>query len=224
MEQGNTKGTWEERFDRVLKGAAVLYDAPLINDLRKAVQTFPDVDVVGSFSKNQIKCKKWLIDNLWETRGSSLGDVYILGSWCGVLPALIESDGRFSVRRYFCVDIDSSCREVARVVNRSMHDVDNRLISITEDMLNLDFHKLPSDVIINTSCEHMGDNFDSWMHRLPKDKFVVLQSNNFFAGEGHLNCMNSLSEFQQTVGLGREDFAGILETAKYQRYMIIRSV
>ena len=73
------------------------------------------------------------------------------------------------------------------------------------------FHYIP-DLIINTSCEHIDDNtYSIWLSYVPSNTLVVLQSNNMFRVKDHINCVNSLDEFELKCGLSKIEFADQIE-------------
>ena len=79
------------------------------------------------------------------------------------------------------------------------------------------------DTIINTSCEHIA-NFSDWYSNIPKDKLVILQSNNFTKLEEHVNCSKSLKEFSESVHMSETLYEGELDLTDqggYIRFMKI---
>ena len=76
------------------------------------------------------------------------------------------------------------------------------------------------DTIINTSCEHI-EKFTEWFNAIPRDKLVVLQSNNYFEIDDHINCVKNITEFKQQAPLSNIIYEGELELEKYTRFMLI---
>jgi len=76
------------------------------------------------------------------------------------------------------------------------------------------------DIIINTSCEHI-EKFTEWFNAIPRDKLVVLQSNNYFEIDDHVNCVKDITEFKQQAPLSNIIYEGELELEKYTRFMLI---
>ena len=81
------------------------------------------------------------------------------------------------------------------------------------------FIEIPN-TIINTSCEHI-ENFDKWYNLIPKNKIVILQTNNYVEIEDHVNCSNSLEEFRIQTPMTTLLYEGELVLDKYTRYMRI---
>ena len=76
------------------------------------------------------------------------------------------------------------------------------------------------DTIINTSCEHI-EKVTEWFNAIPRDKLVVLQSNNYFEIDDHVNCVKDITEFKQQAPLSNIIYEGELELEKYTRFMLI---
>ena len=78
--------------------------------------------------------------------------------------------------------------------------------------------KLGPQLIINTSCEHMTDE---WFYNLPPDMMVCLQTNDYFSNEQHINCVESIDEALEKYQFTRVYYSGELDTQLYKRFMII---
>ena len=77
-------------------------------------------------------------------------------------------------------------------------------------------------IVINTSCEHITQQqYNTWQEKVPKDTWIVVQSNNFSSHREHINCSESLKDFRWKSKIGKEFYSGTLELPKYDRYMII---
>jgi hypothetical protein len=76
------------------------------------------------------------------------------------------------------------------------------------------------DTIINTSCEHI-ENFAEWYAKIPDGKLVILQSNNFFDVQEHVNCVKDITEFSNMAPMSNTLYAGDLDLPKYKRFMLI---
>jgi hypothetical protein len=88
---------------------------------------------------------------------------------------------------------------------------------ITDDMYR---HHYTEDVIINTSCEHIKD-VREWISVIPLGRLVVLQSNNYLGGDGHVNCVQGREEFVKQTGLSKILYSGERVLPMYTRYMVI---
>ena len=124
-------------------------------------------------------------------RGSA--DVTILGGWFGVLAAVLLHDPRFSIGSVSSVDIDPRCAPIALSVNAT-HVRAGRFAaapptcstSTTAGARGRGGDR--ADLVINTSCEHLAE-FGRWYERVPPGQRLVLQSNDYFACDQHVNCV-----------------------------------
>ena len=188
------------------------------------------------FARGQLQSKTWLIRELKEL-DPKLGTVFLCAGWYATLSTMLfENDFDIDCIRSF--DIDPSCVEIAEVFNKPWF-VDNwKFKAITEDIKNINYfghqwqmwsnknNRLSNpisdtpDTIINTSCEHI-DNFAEWYDKIPYDKLVILQSNNYFEIEEHVNCSNDIDEFKAQAPCKEYLFTGTLDLGVYKRFMII---
>ena len=217
----------DEYYRDILEGLSVWFTSSVIEDILITVSEFDAPDLSNALNKNQITAKKWLADQLHRAIGTDLGIVYVLGGWYGVLAAILLHDHRLNISAVVSVDKDPRCRSVAESVNRT-HLADHKFRAITADMSALNYDELlsrkpanrPPDVLINTSCEHIGD-FAQWYDRIPAHTLQVLQSNNYYACSEHTNCVADLESFRRQTPMRDVLFAGSLQLKKYTRFMLI---
>lgn len=162
------------------------------------------------FSSGQLRSKEWL-DNVLHPHLRGNEQVLIVGSWFGTLGLMLKQ--RESKLDVILLDKDPRCKIF---VDNIAYWVDG-IKSITEDMFN---HKYESEVVINTSCEHITD-LKGWLSLLPKGTLVALQSNNNDKIADHINCSNSVKEFSDKVGLTLELYSGEYIMPMYTRYMVV---
>ena len=74
------------------------------------------------------------------------------------------------------------------------------------------------DVIVNTSSEHMSDD---WFLTASKDALVIMQSNNSSRYQGHINCVDSIEHMQSQYPMRDILYVGEMITPAYTRYMQI---
>jgi hypothetical protein len=163
------------------------------------------------FSSGQIYSKEWLVKQLKKTYILDNNSCIIVGAWYGTLGFMIY-DANIT-KKIKMLDIDPRCE---KFVNNIIYDIPS-IEYVTGDMYNYTYTE---DIIINTSCEHIPD-IKQWLTVIPFTSMIVLQSNNYIAGNGHVNCVNSYEEFVKQTGLTRIIYAGKLETNIYDRYMVI---
>jgi hypothetical protein len=147
---------------------------------------------------------------------------------------LFESNIKVNKVRSF--DIDPSCRSIAETFNNPWVKDNWQFKSSTKDIMDINYEfenyeviradgtTCPladtPDTIINTSCEHI-ENFEEWYSKIPDGKLVVLQSNNYFEIEEHVNCVVDLDDFDRMAPLTSILYTGELELPKYTRFMRI---
>ena len=208
-------------------------NSSLIRPLKKLVhQENFDLDCI---SRGQLESKKWIIDELKQINNLHLGNVCLCAGWYAtIVPLLVESNINFDSIRSF--DIDSSVWQIAEEINKELVMDKWKFKSQTADIHSLDYKstkyttiksdtsvenmKTVFDTIINTSCEHIN-NFAFWYNKIPKGKLLILQSNNYFEIDEHVNCSKNLEEFSQSAPMTKILFEGELKLEKYVRFMKI---
>jgi hypothetical protein len=206
-------------FD-VLRGLAQYSGSRFVRDLAEAVVRHPYHNISQALGHRQIASKIWLRDELVNAFGGRFGTVWVVGGWYGVLPAMLFDDARFDIDKIVSFDVDADCAAVALAVNRSPVS-EGRFEARTGDMYALSYDgPTPPDLVINTSCEHIPD-VRRWLDRLPSGMPVALQSNDYFDEPEHINCVNSLQDFIEQAALSKIAHSGVLETQKYDRFMLI---
>lgn len=171
-----------------------------------------------SFWKGQVNSKIWLINHLEKFVKNKDHNIVIHAGWNGILSSLLFNSN-IGIKKIISVDIDSDCESTATIVNQRYVD-QKRFLAITENILNFKYTEKP-DIVVNTSCEHLTDKqLYEWYSKIPKNTLVVLQSNNFYDCEEHVNCVESIDEFKEKFSLFPL-LASKLKTFKYDRFMLI---
>jgi hypothetical protein len=150
-------------------------------------------DLLDSYSPNQFKSKDVLINHI---NGLNIlndkSEIIILGSWYGsiLIPAFKQ------VKRITAVDLDENVISIAK--NRLFNHYKN-VDFICDDV----FKWIPdsrrtkkTDLIINTSCEHMRPMREL---DLNTNAYFAFQSNNMFDIPTHNNCVNNIEEFKEQM-------------------------
>ena len=142
----------------------------------------------------------------------------------GVLGAVLLHDPRFAIDRVVSLDIDPGCAAIAESLNAT-HVRAGRFATLTADMLDVDYDRGPADMgrpdlVINTSCEHLRE-FGRWFGRIPAGQLLVVQSNDYFACEEHVNCVPDLAAFRAQAPLREVLYAGERRMRRYTRFMLI---
>lgn len=157
----------------------------------------PDIiyDISDSFSINQRECKMHLIEllnNLAVINYDS--NVVIWGSWYG---SIFVPNLSPIVNTVTCVDLDENAIKIGISL---FHELTN-VSMITGDIFETRLKRYnETDLVINTSCEHMPPLKE---HKHLRDfkvgTYFALQSNNMFSIDQHTNCVNNLEEFKQQL-------------------------
>ena len=211
----------------------VLTNNSLFSQLRNAVDN-EGADLTDALSWGQLKSKRWLVSEL-EKLNLDLGTIFLCAGWYATLaPMLFESSCKIDKIRSF--DIDPLCERIAETINKEKVKNNWKFKAATANIHNLIYENFTykthrydgsnleltdsANTIINTSCEHI-ENFDIWYNLIPKDKIVILQTNNYVEIEDHINCSSSLEEFRTQTPMTTVLYEGELMLDKYTRYMRI---
>ena len=192
-------------------------DTTLLFNVLKAIKHLPELQktICDSFSNNQVLAKKTLIKNLdqYITEDSN---VAILGSWYAsiLLPLLHDK-----VNEIWPIDIDEQAIKIGKnMFFPNLENVKWAVGDVFEKSIAKDYEKI--NVIINTSCEHMSP-MKEWKYWWP-DMIFALQSNNMFGIEGHINCVNSIDEFEDQLPEGvKVVFREEIKDTRGTRYMLV---
>jgi len=147
-------------------------------------------DLLDSFSPNQFLSKEKIIKLIRDQlilRTDS--EIVIFGGWsCSLFIADFKE-----VKRITLIDKDKDVISIAK--NRLFNHYKN-VDFICDDVFNWapDSSRIKNtDLIINTSCEHMPS-----MKKLELDTnaYFAFTSNNMYDIEGHINCVSSIEEFK----------------------------
>jgi hypothetical protein len=215
----------DEFYRDILEGLAIHSGSALQRDVLKTLAKRDEPLLGEALNKNQMASKMWLADALFDAVGSKLGDVLILGGWFGVLAAVLLHDRRFAIGHATSLDIDARCADVALSINAT-HVRAGKFDARTADMLDWDYGGPSFDasgapnVVVNTSCEHLAE-FDRWYARIPADRLLVLQSNDYFSCDEHVNCVPDLAAFRAQAPMRELLFAGERKLTRYVRFMLI---
>lgn len=210
--------------------------ANFLHDLTTATAIF-DLDY-NCFSMGQLQSKEWLVkefDKVRQEHTLHLGIVYVLCGWYGILPAMLFMHFE-DINRIRSFDIDPDCEKVADQINKTYSSDNWRFKAVVQDINDINFEKhswqcwsnknnrmsypitdIPS-TIINTSCEHTSID---WYEKVPEDKLVILQSNDSFDEEGHINPATNLDEFKTMYPMKTIYYSGEIQLPKFKRFMLI---
>lgn len=168
--------------------------------------------IINSVNDNQIESKTWLVEKLKEHLDMFSNDVNICvaAGWYGLTAHLLREHTNGKLVSF---DIDPECE----IIGNHLYD---NIKFVTEDINNFNPEKF--DIIICTSCEHITDNeLNNFLNKRKLNAIVVLQSNDYYEIKDHINCKNSLEDFEKSVNLRiLNSYEKQIEN-KFNRYMII---
>lgn len=174
-----------------------------------------------SMNPSQLVSKRWLVDEIPEN--IKIKNVVILGGWFSpFLPEMLLK--KFpNINVIENVDMDPECSNITYSLNKRHKNI---YFYNVRDVV-FDRCSKFSDLIINTSCEHMYPmkNFisDNWEY--VNNSLFVFQSNNERRHKEHINCVDSEEELIIQSGLTNIIYSGQKELPnKTKRFMVIGKV
>jgi hypothetical protein len=207
-----------------------------IFDYKKKVN---DTHIYDAFSRSQIKSKVWLIEELARIN-DHYDNVVFLAGWYGQLKSIYEQ--RLTYRKLRNVELDKAACNASDYIFNIANLENHKVKAVHANINELTLHKngyewtvenfkegtsysekfLP-DLIVNTSAEHMSEE---WFHQirfkqLKSNPIVVIQSNNMFDGDGHINCVHSVDHMKKKFPMKEVLYEGELQLKGYKRVMLI---
>jgi hypothetical protein len=171
-----------------------MIDLDLFKNIMNEARNNPDL--LDSFSPNQFKSKENLINHIKKLNIlNSESEIVIFGCWYGsiLIPAFYDE-----VKRITAIDIDDNVIGIAK--NRIFKNYDKIDFIVNDAFVwaNKSSRIKSTNLIINTSCEHMQP-----MKNLPIlnniNSYFAFQSNNMFDIKTHINCVNNIEEFKKQL-------------------------
>jgi hypothetical protein len=193
-----------------------------------------------AFSRSQIKSKYWLMKELSNIQ-TSFQNVLVLAGWFGQIKSIY--DKFLTYKKMRIVDIDQASCELSDYVFNLANLEDHKVKSICADINKVELYKngyewlvenfkepeknyrekfLP-DLIINTSAEHMTEEWFNQIRfkELESNPIVVIQSNNMFGLDEHINCVHSIDHMKKKFPMKEILYEGELQLKGYKRVMLI---
>ena len=174
---------------------------------------------LDSFSPSQLESKTWLVDAL------SLMDIdnpkiQLFGGWNGILITrlLIQN---LNIKRIHNIDLDEKSINIFKKYREETKD--KRLDGTHGDVRNPHKYDASTNVVINTSSEHMPDLPELIKNKTYKENCIfAIQSNNMFHIPDHINCVNSEDELIKKCQFKKVFYSSKLSMKNgYERYMVI---
>lgn len=205
--------------------------------------------IQDALCKGQVQSKIWLTQELQKV-SDHFDTVYHLGGWFGQLTWYFENNIAFDKYRNFDIDLEA-CKISDYIINlqhlegykaKSVQlglplwddsDEERNMNWITRTGCEYEIknysngnvfkEKTQPNLIINTSAEHMPSIwFDKFVNRpQTTDPLFVIQTNNLFDANGHVNCVHSVDHMIKKFNMSRLEYAGELQLTGYKRFMLI---
>ena len=202
-----------------------------------------------AFSRGQVNSKIWAMEELAKIQ-KEFDTVYVLGGWYGQIRLFLEQVIEYNKMRVFDVDPEA-CYVSDKIFNAqriegykvksvemklpmaSSSDLDKNMewVSRTGCTYNVKnyttdkeiFEKTQPSLVFNTSAEHMPSTwYQKFANRpMESDPLFVIQSNNLFDVEEHVNCVHSIDHMIKKFPMSRLEYAGEQELFGYKRFMVI---
>lgn len=222
-----------EDLRTLYKWLIALTDSSLLKGLYSLFAKEEDFET-DCMSRGQIRSKVWLVEEL-KKLDLELGTVYLLGGWYATLGPLFK-DHQLKIEKLRSFDVDPKCTPIAGRMNKDWEMQDWKFKATTFDIHDLNYelatyttvnskgetatlNEVPN-TLINTSCEHI-ENFDDWFKKIPQGRLLILQSNDYFDNDQHVNCVKNLEDFKNKVPLSEILYEGELDLGLYKRFMLI---
>ena len=178
-------------------------------------------DLVHSVTENQWKAKHWLAETFHSLYGHTAGKILIIGGWYGLAAYQLRQKFPHESMNIVSMDMDPKCEDFGYKLFYDQN-INFETWDATKD--DIDFSQY--SVIVSTSCEHIDpDELGKIISKKHKDCWVVLQSNNFFGHPSHINCQDTLQDFESAVleNLQRKwiAFSGYMNFENFKRFMVI---
>lgn len=173
-------------------------------------------DLADSFNLTQYKSKSWLVKQLvnYCDRYSN-NEILILGGWYGsyLIPLVYHY---LNPAQIIFTDINPNTIRISQELFDHYGVCHFQVIDATNKN-HLDLFE--SDVVINTSCEHMINIHNIKVNN--KKAIYAFQSCNNQNDPGHINCVDNTRQLEQSFPFSHVFFHGKLDLGHKQRFMVI---
>ena len=212
-------------------------DNPILDVFHKYFRMEKDpVALQDAYSRGQVNSKIWLAQELTKVK-DSFEMIHVHAGWYGQIRYYLDAANVFYDKmRIF--DIDATALEVSDKIFNNDKIKDFEIKSASVDITDptwlyrtgCEYNVSPTtqektvpDLVVNTSAEHFDED---WYHKFvirseSYDPLFVIQTNNLFDVEEHVNCVHSVDEMLIKFPMSRIEYAGEKELFGYKRFMLI---
>lgn len=202
-----------DRMEDFFKHLQLSYDEQ--ERIRDIVQKHGGVNWKDAFGASQFLSKIPLVDELQRIIRPK-DTVVLIGGWVGLIPFLMMKK-QIQCAQVINVEIDQNALLASDALNEEATFAYERLY---EDALNVNYSLWNDLIVINTSCEHLGD-YENWIQKIPAGTRCILQSNNMFGLPEHVNCHSDIEDFSIKSGLSQIDEKKLIDIGdSWNRFML----
>ena len=185
-------------------------------------------DFRKSLNPNTMEAAIWLVEELQKQSVPDNAHVVILNSWLGfpLVPLVCEN---LSVKKLTLIDIDNDALELSKVFNSYYSEQGIELNHLNWDVpfAYHDINALDADVVISIGCETMYPLKN--MTTANPDCIFACQSSNVFREMYGINCVPTIEEHVENVGVTNVSYQGSIKQSYYSwdgkvdfdRFMVI---
>lgn len=212
-------------------------DNPILDVFHKYFRMDKDpIALQDAYSRGQVNSKIWLVQELSKIK-DSFDMIHVHAGWYGQIRYYLDA-ANISYNKMRIFDVDVNALEVSdKIFNNDKlnnFEIKSAIVDITTPTwlyrtgceynvsLNTTEKTIP-DLIINTSAEHFDEDWYTKfsIRAQSTDPLFVIQSNNLFGVEEHINCVHSINEMLVKFPMSRVEYAGEKELFGYKRFMLI---
>ena len=189
-----------------------------------------------AFSRGQVLSKIWLAEELLKIK-NNFEMIHVHAGWFGQLRLYLDA-ANISYNKMRIFDIDPAALEVSDKIFNNDKIKDFEVKSASLDITNPTWlfrtgceynitatskEKTIPDLVVNTSAEHFNEDWYTkfTIRTQSSDPLFVIQTNNLFDVEEHINCVHSINEMLIKFPMTRIEYAGEKELFGYKRFMLI---
>jgi hypothetical protein len=171
-------------------------------------------DIIHSLDKNHWESKQWLAETFKKFYKPDTGKFCVVGGWYGLTAYQLRQ--QYPTMHIISSDVDSQCQHIGYKLFKS-HNIDFK----TFDMFDESYDDC--NALISTSAEHVDrDDLISLVKSKNPQTWVVLQSNNFFGHPTHINCSDTVDDFESYLEPHMDIYwSGVLPNQGFDRFMVI---
>jgi len=187
-----------------------------------SLKTHLNCKIFESLSPNQISSKQWMIDELKKHISNDTNHkIEIVGSWYG-FPLIEYLQDNIDIEKIECWDIDKEARLISKQY-LELFGYEN--VSVyNKNYWTHERTASDATILINTSSEHMQETFyqvkGKWDKFYHKNPVVVIQSNNMYHIEDHINCVDDEEELIIRHGIRNVLYCGSRDIVEWSNFEI----